>query len=351
MSARTAYRTPRAALCCLLAVLSVPTVALAGNNNGNGNGDAENGRIVWSRFTDETFGAARIVSAEPDGSRLRVLSSGPDATQDIDPVPSPDGKLIVFERDNPTGTSIELMRADGRQARTIGLGCTDPCALDLTPGWTPDAEHITFTRVIGPFDEVNGSARSAVLQIADRDGANITRLSEPGIDGIYEDYRARYSPDGRTITFVRVRNADLRSAVFAMAATGENVRQLTPWDIDADLPDLSQARRGPTRGLVVFETFGHGPPPGASQDIATVPTDCVSLAACTTQIHYLTNNGAGPTTSANPGWSPDGSRVTFSEWTDTAFADIWTMNPDGTDRRRVSTSTLWDFRPSWGAKR
>ena len=44
---------------------------------------------------------------------------------------------------------------------------------------------------------------------------------------------------------------------------------------------------------------------------------------------------------------PDGRRIGFSEWSDFLFADIWTAKPDGSDRRRVSTWPLWDFRPSW----
>jgi hypothetical protein len=42
---------------------------------------------------------------------------------------------------------------------------------------------------------------------------------------------------------------------------------------------------------------------------------CASLAACTAQISYLTNNLDGPTQSTNPAWSPDGTRVAFAEWT------------------------------------
>ncbi len=119
------------------------------------------------------------------------------------------------------------------------------------------------------------------------------------------------------------------------------VRQLTPWELDADTHDVS------SRGVVAFETFGHGPPEGQSGNVATVPVDCGSLAACTERIRYVTHNGAGPTVPANPGWSPDGRRIVFSEWDDTAFADLWTVRPDGSDRRRVTTSPLWDFRPSW----
>jgi Tol biopolymer transport system component len=97
----------------------------------------------------------------------------------------------------------------------------------------------------------------------------------------------------------------------------------------------------------VFETYAREWPEGKVTDVATVPVDCGSLASCTARIRYVTHNGAGPTVSMNPGWSPDGRRIVFSEWSDSLFADIWTAKPDGSDRRRVSTWPLWDFRPSW----
>jgi Tol biopolymer transport system component len=314
----------------VLALLSAPAAAAA-----------HEGRIVWSRFTGDD-GTARLVSARPDGSALRVVSSGPDGTGDFFATPSPDGRRIVFERDAPDHVGIMLMDADGSHQHAVDLGCADPCDSDQIPGWTPDGHHITFTRVVGPFDQVNGSARSAVLQVADLDGRHVHRLSQRGIDGAYEDYRARFLPGRRTMTFVRVRNADIRSAVFTMDVRARRVRQLTPWELDAEHAEPS------SRGLVAFETFGHQVPDGSSQDIATVPAQCGSLAACTARIRYVTHNGAGPTTSADPAWSPDGRRLAFAEWSDTTLADIWTARPDGSDRRQVTTSPLWDFLPSWG---
>ena len=134
--------------------------------------------------------------------------------------------------------------------------------------------------------------------VANLDGSHVRRLSQPGIDGVYEDYRARFLPDGRTITFIRVRNEPFNSAVFTMDVKTRQVRQLTPWELDADTHDVS------SRGVVAFETFGHGPPEGQSGDVATVPVDCGSLTACTKKIRYVTHNGAGPTFSANPGGRP-----------------------------------------------
>ncbi|HEX6653528.1 MAG TPA: hypothetical protein VF072_12345 [Thermoleophilaceae bacterium] len=330
-----------AGLAVAAALLALPGSALAEPGRG-----AANGRIVWSQIGETN---ARIVSANPDGSGFRFLSDPQDGELDIDPMPSPDGGRILFQRDGEDGSEIVLMRADGGRERVLDTRCTDPCADDIGPTWAPDGRHVVFTRVIGPFDQVNDSARSAVLWSEDLHGRHLQRLSEPGIDGVYEDYSARWTPDGKTITFTRVRNEPFDSAEFAMNADAAHPRQLTPWEIDADIYDLSQSRSGSTKGLIAFETFGHGAPEGESSNVATVPSNCPDLTACTARIRYLTDNGAGPTQSYNPAWSPDGSRIAFV--VESGNADIWTMDPDGTDRRRFTdTPDLWDFRPRWAPR-
>jgi Tol biopolymer transport system component len=260
------------------------------------------GRIVWTQTLDDQGTTARLVSARPDGSGLRALTH-PQAKQfDINADVSPDGSRVLFERDLPSSSVLGMVGASGRGEHTVPVPCTGQCNGPQDPGWTADGRRIVFTLVIGPFNQVNNSATSAVL------------------------YTAR--PDG------------------------SDVRQLTPWSLDADVPDLSQASHGPTRGLVAFETYGHGAPEGAEQDIATVPASCPSLAACTGQIRYATHNGAGPHTSFNPSWSPGRSRIAYTgaqfPANKPAIGDIWTISPDGHGRQQVSHSSLFEYRPDWG---
>jgi Tol biopolymer transport system component len=337
-----------AVLTSLLAMAVLPAASF-------GSGGHRDGRIAWSRIALDGP-EIQIVTARPDGSALRVLTPPTEGVQDLDPKWSPDGSRILFERDLPTGrVQIVVVRANGRGERVIDTHCAAPCDSDQMPTWTPDGRHIVFTRVVGPFDRPGGSAASAVLWIADVDGTDVRRLSEPGVDGVYEDYQAHWSPDRSYIQFLRVRNEPFNSAVFRMRPNGTGVRQLTPWEIDADITDLSQARRGPTRDRVVFETYGHG---GQAQNIATVPATCPTLATCTARIRYATSNAPdGLTNSINPAWSPDGSRIAFAEWTSPApgepdtgdwYADIFTMDPRGHHRRLVSPGAEFSFRPNWG---
>ena len=257
---------PGALLVSLAALLVVASTATAS-------------RIVWSSFTP-SGSSANLVSADPDGSdRLRLTQPGSDVF-DFDPVISPDGTRIAFGREQPETGEAGLVDADGDDEQILDLGCTDPCALDAMPGWLHDGSRIAFTPVIGPFDQPNDSAASAVLHTAELDGSDVERLSRPGIDGAYEEYHARYSPDGSYLVFVRIRNVDLHVAIFRMDADGSDVQRLTPWRLDADLADVSLATSGPTEDLVVFETYGMGAPPGSKQNLATVPATCQSTAGC-----------------------------------------------------------------------
>jgi Tol biopolymer transport system component len=313
-------------------------------------------RIVWSRYS-QTFSRLRLVSARPNGRQLRKLTHPSKHTEDIDASISPNGRQVAFERDrlDRETSEIALVRAHGQNEHSLDLGCVDPCMADLTPTWLPAGDRIAFTQVLGPEDPVTHNAASAVFHTARPNGSHVRRLSQPGIEGKFEDYRARFSPDGSYVVFERLRLDTDASALFRMDADGSHVRRLTPWKLEADTQDLSLATHGPTKDLVAFETYGHGGPPrGKSQNIATVPSTCAPVSACRKKVRYLTHHRGGKGQSFNPSWSPDGRRIAYVRFREgdrntPPVGDIWTARANGTHRRAVSTSPLFEFRPDWGA--
>ena len=107
----------RLAALVVAAILTALTVAAPAQATTRGwPGPAQSGRIVWTQVLDRNFTTARLVSARPDGSGLRVLTH-PGAKQfDIDAVVSPDGPRVLFERDLPSGRSVlGMVGADGEE--------------------------------------------------------------------------------------------------------------------------------------------------------------------------------------------------------------------------------------------
>src|SRR3984957_9760419 len=192
-------------------------------------GPAQSGRIVWTQVLDSNFTTARLVSARPDSRGFRVLTHPGPKRFDIDAVVSPDGRQVLFERDLPSGRSVlEMVGAGGGRVRIVPVRCTDPCAGLDNPGWA-GSRRIAFSRVMGRFDGPGRAAHSAVLYHARRAGSGMRRLSQHGIDGVYEDYHARFDASGRHLIFLRLRNSDGKTAVFWMRRDGSGVHQLTPW--------------------------------------------------------------------------------------------------------------------------
>ncbi len=153
--------------------------------------------------------------------------------------------------------------------------------------------------------------------------------------------------------FHRLSLASNKGAVFRMNADGTHVRRLTRWSLLIGEPSVSPARTGPTRNLVVFETYTDGAPNGLVPAIATVSalSDCRDGCG---NIDYRTSPKSA-STHFNPAWSPNGRQIAYFEFsyvesaTPPVRGDIWRMRWDGTNKAPVSRSPiLFDYRPAWG---
>ncbi len=174
-------------------------------------------------------------------------------------------------------------------------------------------------------------------------GAAPRRLTDhPGLD-----YDAALSPDGRWVVFTSERrgNPDL----YAVELGGNTAPRLL---IDSAAME-DQVAFSPDGRSIAFVSTASG-----NADIYVlpfVPQTTGSLAAATN----VTNDPGGD---FRPDFSPDGTRIAFSTDRDTpvsghpifAFTrqregDVYVMDRDGANPRRLTTTPDWDGSPEWSA--
>ena len=310
---------------------------------------ASAGVVVWSNAAslDVVDVTVNLIAANADGSDQRTLTPKRDGVSDADPTISPDGTRILFARNHDETAELRVVPVAGGPAPAVPLPCRAGC-IGYDKGTWLSNQRIAFTKYVESDQYKNGYA--GILYSARVDGTRIRRLSPQGPDGLYEEMYARPAPDHTFLVFSRERIRDGSAAVFRMAPDRTDVRRLTPWKLQAQLPHLSPATSGPTAGLIVFQSYGEGNPEGSSRDLVTVPADCASPAACRAAIAYVTHNGMGTGRASNPAWSPDGSHLVFAgrPSEDDVDCEIVTMAFDGTDKLTISTSPYFDYRPDWG---
>ena len=148
------------------------------------------GRLV---FVTTRFGSiAQVVTAKPDGSDLKQLTTAPG--QSYAPSLSPDGTMILFssDRDNPNKQfQIYSMNVDGSALKRL----TNPPLNAGTPTWSPDGKVIAFAAT------VPGSQRFDIYT-ASADGSN---LRQQTISTDASNASPAFSPDGKEIAYVSTR--------------------------------------------------------------------------------------------------------------------------------------------------
>lgn len=310
-------------------------------------GPSTKGMVVWTNRAAD--GSESLLIADADGSHRRRLTHAPKDVGDIDAQFSPNGAWVAYERDTADGPSVRLVRPDGSDDHALAVPCADPCVGSGAPTWMSD-RRLAVVLLVGPFDPDTDNAAQALLWTVRLDGSGLRRLSAAGAAGVYEDSYAHVSRDLSFVTFMRRRLTDGVTSLFRADADGRHPQRLLPWGLGVEVNDLSTAASGPTKDLLLFEAYGRGDPDATFVDLGTVPALCASLKACHAKLRWLTDNAASGRRNANPHWSPTGRDLVFTDRAniDTEDVEIWTSRYWSGERRRISASTRFDYRPDWG---
>jgi Tol biopolymer transport system component len=321
----------------ITALATVFSGAAAGNASATFPG--ENGPILFRHLDGETGLGVPLFRALPDGSQVTVINKRTGGFSDW----RADGRRIAFEFIQRDGDmQIATMSPDGSGLRVITSGP----GIHEIPSWSPTGRRIVFgySRVLP--NAPNFETRLWTMR-ADGSRSRPLPMRRPGFD-----VEPRYSPNGRWIAFARLRpptkrRESLQTAIFIVKAKGGRVRRLTRW---ADWPDQPTPQAAypehptwsPDSRWILFNVG----PNGTIQAMRPNGRDRHTILAA--------REGFG---AHKPWFSPDGTRLLFMCETQGTLPeppkghneDICIANADGSNVVNLTnTPDVFENWPSWG---
>ena len=257
----------------------------------------------------------------PQGEIYTVLSDGSNLTRltndrllDGFPALSPDGSTITWATRVAAFFQFQdiwVMPVSGasRVRLTLDSGVIDDC-----PAWSFDGSRIAFMS----DRDLHHLPEGREIYVMNADGSGQARVT----NNLFWDDSPNWSPDGR-IAFRSIRNG--QSDIYVINPDGTNEVRLTTTGNNG-WPSWS-----PDGQRIAFESTRDG----------------------TQKIYAMRADGSGATRltftaawEATPTWSPDGSQIAFGSNRDGDPGQIYVMNADGSQQKRITSLPT----PSWGPR-
>ena len=227
---------------------------------------------------------------------------------------------------------IYVMDVDGNNQRRL----TNNPNLDIYPSWSPDGKRIAFMSDRDGHFDMPGGLPNYEIYVMDADGGNQQNLTnDPNSDST-----PSWSPDGERIVFTSKRDGNRENyEIYVMDADGNNRQRLT----DNDFYDLAPSW-SPDGERIAFVSWRDGHfigDFGLSSEIYVMDADGKNP-------RRLTNNRKRD---SSPSWSPDGKWIAFASDRkgDDVNYEIYVMDADGNNQRRLTNNRLHDKSPSWSS--
>ena len=244
--------------------------------------------------------------------------------------PEPARETIVYSTIQPSNWDLFLFEEPGTKPRRL---TTDP-GLDYNGTFSPDGRWVVFT------SERSGSPDLYVLDL------HGSALARPLITGPAMEDAANISPDGRRLLFVSTRdgNADVFVVPFRpedpdAAGAAVNLTRHAAGDYNpAFSPDGTRILFSSSRDTAVATSTGPGPPPTyLASELYVMQADGTDVRRLT---HHESWDGA-------PAWTPDGRAVAFYSQRDGA-ARIYRAAIDGSGTKPISAAGEAALSPTFG---
>jgi TolB protein len=215
------------------------------------------------------------------------------------------GPKIAFVSTRDSG-EIYAIEADGTGEARV----TRRAPSGFGPAWSPDGATIAFT---------GDAERSTNLWVMGSDGADPHPLANLRYLLPEASFDPDFSPNGRRIVF------SLAEMIFTVRADGAELRRLTG-----------------------FGRVGH-----EDWDPAWSPTGRAIAFTRDASIHRMRPDGTGKRrlgVGDQADWSPNGEKIVFSVWQRNGWRDLYVMNADGSNRRRLTQTRADESRPAWSPR-
>lgn len=283
-------------------------------------------------FDSERDGHEEVYVMDPDSSHQQRLThtSGRGGASWV-PAWSPDRKRIAFASNREGNLEIYEMDADGSnvQRRTHTAGRESE-----NPAWSPDGRRIAFA---------SNRDGNMEIYVMDTDGSNVHRLTHTNGRGKSNE-NPDWSPDGKRIVFDSRR--DGKREIYVMDGDGSNVKRLTHTpgkSLGSEHPAWS-----PDGKRIAFDS---------SRDRTSKnwlrAAEIYVMNADGSNVDRLSYAAAMGRSSLTPVWSPDGKKIAFGSNRDGKAKkrrdnfEMYVMDADGSNVRRLTFNQAWDGHPYW----
>jgi Tol biopolymer transport system component len=213
---------------------------------------------------------------------------------------------VLVKRPRTTAVTAFGQRSMGSPRQiTSAPGC------DAEPALSPDGTLVAYS---------SDAAGSLSIWVVDAQGGEPMRLT----NGSGEESKPAWFPDGRSIAYASIRGG--KSSVWKVGRLGGSPSLLVE---DADMPAIS-----PDGTRIAFARPG----PRGLLRIWTAPLNRLAGAK------RLTGDDGGLWDHTDPAWSPDGSRICYSD-----FRNLWIVDINERKSTQLTADDASYVEPAWSA--